>query len=114
MYATRLWIYKSSLGDCSNDGISSRYDTVLLIHPKGEVEIDENNLPENLCKLVERNICGEVYKHIEPYAKTNGVGWMASGCIVDSSDSRFREISRYPLKLHDRTESKQKYLELCQ
>ena len=109
MRALPLEIFKSHLGDCSNGGISSRYKEILLICPQGHVEVDENNPPENLCKLVERNIFGEVYKHVEPIAKPNGVGWMASGAIVYTCDSRFRDMSAYPLVLHDRCESQELY-----
>lgn len=109
MRALPLEIFKSHLGDCSNGGISSRYREILLICPEGHVEVDENNPPENLCKLVERNIFGEIYRHVEPVAKANGVGWMASGAIVYTCDSRFRDMSPYPLVLHDRTESQELY-----
>ena len=110
MRALPVYIYKSELGDCSNNGISSKYTKILLIHPEGYVQVDENDPPENLCKLVERKLFGdEVYKHIEPVAEAKGVGWMASGALVYSSDSRFGELSDYPLVLHDRDESQELY-----
>lgn len=107
--ALPLEIYLGRYGDCSNHGISSRFDEILLICDEGHIEVDENNPPENLCKLVERDLGFEVYKHVEPVAKANGVGWMASGAIVYTSDSRFHRMSQYPLKLHDRTETKAQY-----
>lgn len=109
MRALPLEIYKSNLGDCSNGGISSRFKEILLICDEGYINIDENNLPENLCKLVERDLGFTVYKHIEPVAKANGVGWMAGGTLVYTCDSRFRRMSEYPLVLHDRTESQKEY-----
>ena len=109
MRALPLEIFKSNLGDCSNGGISSRFKEILLICDEGHIEIDENNPPENLCKLVERNLGFTVYKHIEPVAKAKGVGWMAGGTLVYTCDSRFRRMSEYPLVLHDRTESQKEY-----
>lgn len=110
MKALPVYIYKSELGDCSNNGISSKYTKILLIHPEGFIEVDENDPPENLCKFVERKLFGdEIHKHIEPYAKAKGVGWMASGSLVYCSDSRFHDYSDYPLVLHDRDESQELY-----
>ncbi|MBQ5658752.1 MAG: hypothetical protein IIV02_04380 [Peptococcaceae bacterium] len=111
MKALPINIYKDRGRDWSNGGISSRYDELLLVHPEGFIEIDESNPPENLVKIVERNLFGRgVYRHIEPVAAPKGVGWMAGGCIAYSSDSRFNRLSGgYPLQLHDRCESQELY-----
>ena len=109
MRALSVNVYKSHLGDCSNGGISSRYDDILVICPEGNITVDEANPPENLCKVVTRDLGFGIYKHIEPVAKADGVGWMASGAIAYSSDSRFRRMSEYPLVMHDRTESQELY-----
>lgn len=110
MKALPISIYKDSrLGDCSNHGISSRYTEVLLICDEGFINIDENNPPENLVKLVTRNLFGREYKHIEPVARPTGVGWMSGGSLVYSCDSRFRRMSEYPLCLHDRQETQEQY-----
>ena len=101
-------IYKHK-GDCSNGGISSRFNEVLLICEEGYLEVDENNPPENLVKLVVRHLFGKEYKHIEPVAAPKGVGWMSGGTIVYSCDSRFRRMSEYPLSFHDRCESQELY-----
>jgi hypothetical protein len=112
MKALPIYVYRNNMfGDCSNGGISSRYDKLLLIHPEGFVEIDENNPPENLVKLMEKRSYsrpGEVYRYIEPVAKPKGLGWMDGGNIAESSDSRFYDVSGgYPLKIHDRCESQE-------
>lgn len=95
------------IGNCSNHGISERYNEILLICEDGNVEIDEDNIPENLCKIVSSFWGGKEHKHIEPVAKPSGVGWMSGGCICYTSDARFD--SDYPLSLHDRTESQEMY-----
>lgn len=110
MKALPISIYTDKrIGDCSNNGISSRFKEVLLICETGFIEVDENNPPENLVKLVTRKLFGKEYKHIEPVARPTGVGWMSGGSIVYSCDSRFREMSEYPLMLHDRQESQEEY-----
>lgn len=100
-------IYKHKGKDCSNKGISSKYDEILLICEDGNIDVDLKNPPENLCELVERELFGRSADYVRPYRKANGVGWMAGGCVVYSPDSRF--ASDYPLCLHDRTESKEQY-----
>lgn len=111
MRALPIYVYKNNkFGDCSNNGISSRYDELLLIHPEGFIEVDENNPPENLVKIVERRLFGEIHRHIEPVARPNGVGWMAGGNIGHSSDGRFSRVSGWhPLQIHDRCESQEMY-----
>ena len=97
------------IGNCSNNGISSRYKEVLLVCETGFIEVDENNPPENLVKLVTRHLFGRDYKHIEPVARPTGCGWMSGGTLVYSCDSRFRELSEYPLSFHDRQETQEQY-----
>jgi hypothetical protein len=109
MKAISIYVYKSSLGDCTNGGISAKYKTILLEHPRGNYDVDIENPPENFCKIVTRNLWGKEYKHIEPYAKAPGVGWMYGGNIASCSDSRFSDLSQYPLCIHDRTESQEMY-----
>lgn len=110
MKALRVEIYEGkSIGNCSNNGISTRFKEILLICSDGNVDIDEKNPPENLCRIVTRHICGGTYKHIEPVAPPKGFGYMNGGCICATSDSRFRRLSDYPLYLHDRQESREQY-----
>lgn len=110
MKALPISVYRTDrLGDCTNGGISSRYDTLLLACDDGYIDVDENNPPENLVKLVVRYFGGQEYKHLEPVNRPdNGcVGWMYGGNIASTSDSRFP--SQYPLKVHDRQESQALY-----
>lgn len=112
MKALPIKVFRDSRGcDCTNDGISRRYDTLLLICEEGYEEVDESNPPENLVKIVTRFIAGSEYKHIEPYAAVDSgnVGWMSGGNIAYSCDSRFSRMSQYPLSVHDRQESQELY-----
>lgn len=109
MKALPIYVYKNNLGDCTNNGVSSKFDKLLLIHEEGFITIDENDIPENLVKVVTRKLYDGEYKHIEPYKKASGVGYMHGGNYASSSDSRFSKISKYPLAIHDRTESQEEY-----
>lgn len=109
MKALPIDVFKSNLGDCTNGGISSRYNELLLVCEDGYINIDENNPPENLVKIVTRNLFGKEYKHIEPVARPSGVGWMSGGNIGYTCDSRFGKMSQYPLSIHDRQESQKMY-----
>lgn len=106
--ALPIRVYRDNgLGDSTNNGISSRYDELLLLCEDGHVIIDMDNPPENLVNIVERKLFGEIYLHIEPYARPQHIGWMYGGNIACTSDSRFK--SRYPLKIHDRQETQKEY-----
>ena len=109
MKALPVDIYKFNGEDCSNGGISSRFESILLICDDGFIDVDENDLPENLCKVVKRNLFGRDHYHVEPVAEPpkGHTSYMYGGCIVNTSDSRFR--FDYPLKLHDRTETWEQY-----
>lgn len=107
MKALRINIYKHNGSDCSNGGISSRHNEILLLCDDGYIDVDGTE--ETLCKVVTRNIMGEEYKHVEPVNGKYGAGFMAGGCYVGSCDSRFGRISEYPLALHDRCETWEQY-----
>ena len=112
MKAIRASIFKDRSGDCSNGGISSKFDEILIPCETGWIDVDETNPPENLCKIVTRDLGFIVYKYCEPYAAVDkgNVGWMFGGTLIYSSDSRFE--SDYPLRLNDRQETYEMYEEL--
>lgn len=108
MRAISVSIYENKeIGNCSNHGISERFKNILIACDDGFIDV--NGDEENLCKVVKRVIFGQEYVHVEPVAQPKGIGWMAGGSVVYSSDSRFNKISQYPLALHDRCESKEMY-----
>lgn len=96
-------IFKHDNRSFSNGGISERFNEVLIEHEKGFIEFDETNPPENLVRVIKRDLFGKTYLHLEPF-KTNGEWLMYGGCFCYSSDARFNEISENPLMLHDRVE----------
>lgn len=97
-------IYKLKDGTVSDlNTISSRFDRVAL--PCVDGPLDDSDIAGiPVIKLVRRIVPGGEYIHAEPEGETRHMSY--GGCILDSSDSRFRETTgtRYPIKLHDRFE----------
>lgn len=110
MKAIPIGVYRNpSLKGCSNNGISERYDELLLVCDEGYIEIDETNPPENLVKLEKRYLFGEKSYYIRPYkdAPEGYTDYTSGGAYAASSDSRVgRMFETYAaLPIHDRTES---------
>lgn len=55
-------------------------------------------------KIVRRKLFGSEYIHAEPAKKGS---YASGGSFIYSCDSRFRELSKYPIPLHDRDMSKE-------
>ena len=90
------------IGNCSNNGISNRFDQVILVGA-GIAEIFEPSEDCPAVKLIRRNIGGE-YLSVEPIDRDESkTPYMAGGAFIYSSDSRFP--SSYPIPLHDRQET---------
>ena len=119
-------VYRSNaLGDCTNGGISSRYDVLLVLCTKTNapsdvrVHVDLDNPPDNLAKIVASPFGGA---HIEPYTNagtaTNGAsyygGYMFGGNYAATSDAPLARALRAfehddaiifgALPIHDRIE----------
>lgn len=114
MKALRIDVYRhEKYGDCTNCGISSKYDELIVLCDEGWIEIDENNLPENAVKVVKREPWyGKTIYHLEPCKKAVGVGWMFGGNYASTSDSRFAKMvgDMYgAVAIHDRDESQELY-----
>lgn len=102
-------VYRWTLGDCTNGGISGRFDSLYLICDQGWLEVELND--PRLIKIVTRNHVGRegTYTHVEPVNDPDKkeIGYMAGGNFVYSCDSRFP--FDYPLPIHDRSETQEQY-----
>lgn len=110
MKAIKINVYRNTRGyDCTNGGVSSKYDSLLLLCEDGWVEVDENNLPENAVKVVRRHVCGDEIVCIQPCKPAVGVGYMFGGNYAASSDGRFRDLVGIygAVAIHDRDESQE-------
>ena len=114
-------VYRNSIGDCTNGGVSSRFDTLLVACPDGSVTFDSDvETPLNFCMVERRRICSVYGSMAEPVhlrivpACVDESGqivkrpgwWMNGGNIADTADSRFSRMNGhyYPLTIHDRQE----------
>lgn len=109
-------VYRCHLGDCTNGGVTSRNDSVLLFIDCDREEAikycEELNIKatEQLI-LVRRDLWGENCDYAEPLVKPERVTQCMGGNFIYSCDSRFREYtgSSRPLPVHDRFESWEEY-----
>jgi len=107
MKALPIYVYRNRSVDCTNDGVSARYDKLLLACDDGYVEVDEQNPPENLVRMVKRYLFGQDVYHIRPWKEPEGIGWMFGGNFAHTSDSRFSRMcgGQYgAIAIHDRQE----------
>ena len=97
------FVYKNSLGDCTNSGLTSKYDHLNLYY--GQLNEEEiNKLPEDSLILIERVLWGKPAHYAVPVEiYKSGRHSMAGGNFVYTSDSRFPE--KAPLSVHDRVEN---------
>ena len=98
-------VYRSpSLGDCTNNGITSKYDTLYLMCDEGPFEVDTDD--PRLLKIGKVEFLGKVSYHARPF-NDNGIWFMNGGNFVYDSDSRFRRMTGFygALPVHDRQES---------
>ena len=102
-------VYRWTLGDCTNGGISGRFDCLYLIGNGGWMEVEDTD--PRLIKIVTRPACGRegTYSHVEPVNDPNKkeIGYMSGGNFVYSCDSRFP--FDYPLPIFDRSETAEEY-----
>ncbi len=103
-------VYRFPIGDCTNNGVSSRFDTLLVACSEGNRFFDpEKEIPINFCMVRWfRGIAQLVPATVtEDGSVIERPGWwMRSGNIADSCDSRWSELTGlpYPIHIHDRKE----------
>lgn len=104
--------YDSTNGGATGADRRRTYRTYVLFDEEieyGNYTLEEcKDDPEVCCLKVVRRWVGtpREYLHIEPmFDRGNSVGSMFGGNYVTSSDSRFRDIFKYPLPVHDRWEN---------
>ena len=110
-----LYVYRSNvLGDCTNKGVSNRFNRLLVACPFGPDSFDaDKGIPLNFCMVERKRVVGMETMHIVP-ATVDANGevvkrpgwWMNGGNIAGGADSRFTQLTghHYPLKIHDRRE----------
>ena len=110
-------VYRNdTFGDCTNGGVSSRFNRLLVACPNGPITFDgEKEVPLNFCIIEKRNLFGGTLPDVRIIPATVDESgqivkrpgwWMYGGNIAACADSRFSEMNGhyYPLKIHDRQE----------
>lgn len=102
---------RHSLGDCTNNGLTSEKDSIELYYGSDLTEAINSvktqgildTLPEDSLVLIERNLFGKPANYAVPVSiLKKGQMSMAGGNWVYTSDSRFPHSG--PLSVHDRVE----------
>lgn len=97
-----LNVYRTTLGDCTANGVSSKFDTIYIPCEEGFMMSDKVNQEQIL--YPEKR--GENYWCVKPLTTpANCVGPMAGGNLAYSSDSRIKHVYH----IHDRFETQQTY-----
>lgn len=103
----RVEIFRWNLGDCSNNGVSGRFNTLTLTNVEGPFEPSDDAPAAQLLVRSTGNLM------IKPDEISEGKWCMFGGAFAHSSDSRFtdtvRKLSGYnhsfPVAIFDRVEN---------
>lgn len=112
--AIEIEVYRRNGVDCTNGGISSLFDRLIIPAPHGHLDIDTDEPPENLAMVEKRFLYGQDVYSICP-AKVAPDGtvtkrdgwWMFGGNYAASCDARFHSQigDMYgAVAIHDRRE----------
>jgi hypothetical protein len=90
--------------DCSLRGLSSRYHSILVLGIDGPTSLAD---ARELGYPVMRLHAGRTYMHVSPLDAYK-VRYAFGGNFVYASDSRFTNMNKYPIPIHDRDMSKER------
>lgn len=110
-------VYRFSLGDCTNHGLSSRKNTIDCYDGELSAIIEhckQNNIDMNdVLYVVRRELWGEKHPYLTPleWAANKPNGNVCAGGNYANGDSRWYEwFGHYlPLPIHDRIETWEEY-----
>ena len=100
-------VYRNGLGDCTNGGVSARYNTLTLVNAGGPFD----PAPDQPAMVMERHAPG-CLRLVPVELKKSGKWVMFGGNYAATSDSRFSELAHNLLghtfygavAIHDRVE----------
>ena len=105
-----IYVFRDDLGDCSNNGVSSRYKRLEMISENEVTGFTTEK--ENVVVRIDRFLFGKVMPILVPLGiyedyKKSKLPIMFGGNFGYTSDSRFGWD--YPLPIHDRVETWEEY-----
>lgn len=96
-------VYRNASGyDCTNNGISSRFNTILLVGEDVPAIFSEKD-PEKVIFIKKTEYSGNCYLFFQPLIYDDR-HTMFGGNFAYTSDSRFRNLFANPVPIHDRIE----------
>jgi len=114
MTGLSITIYRPDFGDCTNGGVTAPKNAKSKTFVVFDEKIDRGNYTLDECmanpdrfvcfKIERRQFSGETYMNLKLMNPKKGKWYMDGGNLGYTSDSRFREVTPYPLAIHDRTE----------
>lgn len=111
----RVWVYRNPLGECTNGGVTSRFDSFVLTGPgiTGPSEPDEQSPELRYCVEKVGGINGSILRVcarvVDDQGEPISMGAMMGGNFVYTTDSRMPKVPgqdqvRAPIPVHDRFE----------
>ena len=102
-------VYRWSLGDATNNGVSSRHNSLCVTNVEGPFEPSDAS---PAAQLVQHRSIGEHCYIVPQSVLDSGKWYMMGGNFAHSSDSRFREAvekitdceGSFAIAIHDRVE----------
>lgn len=120
MRVVSITVFRNALGDCTNGGASSFYDSLYLFSEDSTTEeiadyADGHSVDYERCFKVETmSEKYGFYKRANPaFRLRKGTGPMAGGNYGGTCDSRYETVTgglKYPIPIHDRYEDMEDYL----
>lgn len=98
------YVFRSGLGDCTNNGISGNHDRLYILSKDGySVPSDIRELVQ--IEQIEQRYTGGEYVSVKPVYKADR-WYMSGGNFLFSCDTRFKEATGidYPIPIHDKHE----------
>lgn len=111
-------VYRSSTHDCTNGGITSRHNLLILFwdctRDEAKKHCEKNRINTGECLfLVKRELWGEDHSFAEPLIPPKNKIRMMGGNFVYTCDSRLYKLNGLtcatPIPVHDRFESQREY-----
>ena len=119
MRKTLVFVYRDSIGDCTNHGVTSRHNQMTFFWECTQEQAleycKEHSIdPDSALILVRRELWGEDHSYAAPLIRpANKLGPMFGGNFIYTSDDNFYKMcgltTASPIAVHDRFETQAEY-----
>lgn len=119
MRKTLVFVYRDSLGDCTNNGATSRHSQMTFFWECSKEQAlsyckEYNINPDSALVLIKRELWGEDHSYAAPLIwPSDKLGPMFGGNFIYTSDDNFYKMcglkTASPISVHDRFETQAQY-----